>query len=403
MFWNSRVSRSTSAWISVALLEPVGSAQRRRPGGCAAATRMAVERRPQVVAERGQQRRLQLLALPGQLAGLALLEELRALDGDGHHAGQRVERAGLDGPARPPPAARSAWSRPAAARAAPSRPSTVASSGGRRRCGRRRRTRAWSAPRRTPIESSPGVERDRARRRRRRPTPPSRGSAMATNVEVEPAGHRPGQRRQRLAAVGDHQHVAAQVEQPGQLVAPADRLARSARCATAERLLATRLTARNDEQRHPVLRVGDGEGADRRQEEEVEGQHRHDRRRDRDPQARGRRHDQHDHQQRRRDGGGVGDVQPPGERERHRADRAELRPRGERASDGSRVIERDHSRAVPGCRAWRASGRGQRPDQGSQGVRVIAYSMRDPPAAPVPSAVEGPPSIQAVRALGPVR
>ncbi len=47
-------------------------------------------------------------------------------------------------------------------------------------------------------------------------------------VEVEPPGHRPGQRGERLAALGADQDVAAQIEQPGQLVAAADRLARPA-------------------------------------------------------------------------------------------------------------------------------------------------------------------------------
>ena len=58
------------------------------------------ERRPQVVSERRQERRLQLFALARQLGSLPFLEELHALDGNRRETGDRVERAGVDGPAR---------------------------------------------------------------------------------------------------------------------------------------------------------------------------------------------------------------------------------------------------------------------------------------------------------------
>ncbi len=57
------------------------------------------QRRSKIVSERRQQRGLELLALARQLARLALFEKLRAFDGDGHDARERVERAGLDRPA----------------------------------------------------------------------------------------------------------------------------------------------------------------------------------------------------------------------------------------------------------------------------------------------------------------
>jgi len=58
------------------------------------------QRRPQIVAQRRQQGRLELLALARQLAGLALLQQLGALESDGHYPRQRIQRPRLDGPTR---------------------------------------------------------------------------------------------------------------------------------------------------------------------------------------------------------------------------------------------------------------------------------------------------------------
>ena len=95
------------------------------------------------------------------------------------------------------------------------------------------------------------------------------------------------------------------------------------RAATADRLLATRLTARNANKRDPVLRVGNRQGPDRRQEEEVEAEHRDDRRRDGDPQARRGGDEEDDQQEGRRHGRRVRHLQPPRVDERHRRDGAD--------------------------------------------------------------------------------
>ena len=124
MFWNSRVSRSTS----VRMRSLCSARPRREPGrhDVAGGDADGGQRRAQIVPERRQQRGLQLFALPGQLAGLALLEKLRALDRDRHDAGQGVERAGLDRTAGGGEGSRSASCRPAAAPAGSSarRPSS---------------------------------------------------------------------------------------------------------------------------------------------------------------------------------------------------------------------------------------------------------------------------------------
>ena len=78
------------------------------------------QRRPQIVAERGEQRRLQRLALAREIGRLALVEELRPLDRDRGEAGDGVERRRLRSAGRRPPAGRSAGRRAAAARIAPS-------------------------------------------------------------------------------------------------------------------------------------------------------------------------------------------------------------------------------------------------------------------------------------------
>ena len=57
------------------------------------------QRRAEVVCERGQQGRLELGAALGQFRLPALLEKVDALDRDGHHAAEGVERVGLDRPA----------------------------------------------------------------------------------------------------------------------------------------------------------------------------------------------------------------------------------------------------------------------------------------------------------------
>ena len=128
----------------VALLAAIGIVQPRRLK-IAGRDADGGQRRSQIVTERCEQRRLELLALPRQFSRLALFEKLRALHGDGRHPGQRIERRRLDRLVRQSPAARPPWRRTAAAPARTACPS--------------RRQRAmpvvWSARRRrTPTRSS---------------------------------------------------------------------------------------------------------------------------------------------------------------------------------------------------------------------------------------------------------
>ena len=115
--------------------------------------------------------------------------------------------------------------------------------------------------------------------------------------------------RQRAVSLGRQQDVPCQVEQPRQLVAPLQRLLRPG----ARR---RREPARDDaddekrDQRNPVMRIRDGERADRRQKEVVEGKSRHHRR-NRDGQIAERRDEQSDEQKCERDGRRVGDPGEP--------------------------------------------------------------------------------------------
>ena len=98
MFSNRRVEPFDFGQDQVALLVPLAGVE---PGlfDIGGGNANSRQRRPQVVAERRQQRRLQLLALARQLRCLALIEKLRALDGDGGDR-RRVRRASR--PPRPP-------------------------------------------------------------------------------------------------------------------------------------------------------------------------------------------------------------------------------------------------------------------------------------------------------------
>ena len=193
MFWNSRVRRSTSARIR-SLCSSRSSAVSARRLDVARRDTNGRERRAQIVSQRREQRRLQLLALARQLGRLALFEKLRALDGDRHDAAERVERARPRSAGRRRRAGRWVWCRPAAARAG-SCDRRPPSSGGRRRSGRRRRTRARSAPSQRPwraarvssaIVTAPASKTSQSL---------ARGSAMRDELQVEPAGDRSRQRR----------------------------------------------------------------------------------------------------------------------------------------------------------------------------------------------------------------
>ena len=137
----------------------------------------------------------------------------------------------------------------------------------------------------------------------------ARGTAIATNSRSNRRATDARQNRQRLAAVGHQQHVAAQIEEAGELVAPSDGFCGPG---ARDRRQVARDQAHGEkrEQRDPVLRVGDRERANRRQEEEVQAQHGRDRRRDGSPKARGGGNEEHDHQIGRRHGRGVRDSKP---------------------------------------------------------------------------------------------
>ena len=116
MFWNRRARAvSTSAENQVALLAALGS---REPRRLQVAGRDADrgQRRSQIVAERGEQRRLQLFALARDLGRLTLVEKLARVRSRSRR--RRRERRACLARSRPPgraPAGRPAWCRAAAA------------------------------------------------------------------------------------------------------------------------------------------------------------------------------------------------------------------------------------------------------------------------------------------------
>ena len=112
MSWKSRVRRSSSAARDVGLR--LRARRRQVAAQVLDGDADRRQRRPQIVAERGQQRRREVGLLPHELGGIALAEELRAFDGDRDDAADRVERADVE---RRRPAASS----PTALRAVPER------------------------------------------------------------------------------------------------------------------------------------------------------------------------------------------------------------------------------------------------------------------------------------------
>ena len=133
-----------------------------------------------------------------------------------------------------------------------------------------------------------------------------RGQADRQRRELEALRHAPGEHVERAIALGGQQDVSTEIVQAGQFVAPRDGVALPG-------LRRRGPPAGRDgggqerDQGHPVLRIGDGEGPDRRQEEEVERQHRADRQRHRHPPARERGGAQHDDEQRQSHGRRIGD------------------------------------------------------------------------------------------------
>ena len=90
--------------------------------------------------------------------------------------------------------------------------------------------------------------------------------------QVEPTRDRARKHRQRLVALRHQQHIAAQVEQPGKLVAPADRFF-CPRTRDRRQIAGDQADGKKSQKSHPVLRVGDRERAHWRKKEEVEAEH----------------------------------------------------------------------------------------------------------------------------------
>ena len=275
MSWNRRVSRSSSPMAAPACWRAL-------IGGQIAAQVFDGQPdrrqwRPQVMAQRREQRRRKIRLLSDELRRIALGQELRPFDRDRHDAGDRVERADVERRRRPPRAARPPACRAAAEQSTP-------------RCSRRR-------------------ECDRHRHADGRRTPacrvPSPGACSASSTSMRDflaaaldgsasRGRREGRSRpsdssKRRATCRASTSIALAVS----VVSSTSRVrsnrrvtslrraiaSRARSCAAADRLLAMTATIRNANKRDPVLRIGDGEGANRRQEEEVQREHRRDRRR----------------------------------------------------------------------------------------------------------------------------
>ena len=185
-------------------------------------------------------------------------------------------------------AGRWASCRPAAGRAAPRCRPTTRSCGARRRCGRGRRTRGSARAAAKASGSAAAVQRDRvAPALEERPTRRARGSAIATNA-----------RSNRRAIDRASMAIASRLS----VISSTSRLRSNSRASSSRRptrfagpragdgrqVAGDEADRQEREQRHPVLRVGDRQGADRRQEEVVEAEHRDERGHGRDPEPRPR-------------------------------------------------------------------------------------------------------------------
>ena len=108
----------------------------------------------------------------------------------------------------------------------------------------------------------------------------------------------------RPLAVGGQQDVAAQIEQPGHLLFAGLGFARPLP-GGCRQLAGDDGHGHEDEQRHPVLGIGDRERVERRQQEKVEREHRRHRDANRHAQVRRGRRRQHDQQEQQRRNGRV--------------------------------------------------------------------------------------------------
>ena len=217
--------------------------------------------------ERREQRRLQFFALAGKLRAFPFFEKLRPLDRNGDDAAKRIERAGLDRAARRRKDADRFRADPQ--RDEPNGPivdrhfaMTSVSSGVRVELerglgGRKRRGELLLVERdglRTGLENLPVAP---------------AGQRDSDEIEVESPGQRAGQDGDRLAALGHHQDVTAQVEQACQFVTASQRFLR-ARPRHRRQVAGDEADGQEREQGHPVVRICDRQRADWRQEEEIE-------------------------------------------------------------------------------------------------------------------------------------
>ena len=252
------------------------------------------QRRAQVVRERGEQRRFELGAALRQLGLLALVQEVRALDRDRDDPGQRRQRARINRPAGRREESDGADADPQRCEREQGAADILHGGAGHRferlvQFSRRQVALGPEGAGFEAIELADGRQIDRG------------------VLELEAGRHMAREIRDDIAALGRQQNVAAQFEQPRELVAAGERVALT--LAGEERQPARDQADRQErEQRDPVLRIGDREGADRRQEEEVDAQHRRQRCRDRHPEPGSGRGQQHDDQEQQRHRGGV--VQP---------------------------------------------------------------------------------------------
>ena len=259
MFWNRRVSRSTSVRIR-SLCSRRSCSSGHDACRLLAATRIAVS---------GVRR-----SWPSEASSADFSSSLWRARSAALRSSRNCARS-IAIAARPATASsvRASIGRPAAAeqadrlarRAAAARIATV------RRA--RRSARCPSSTRLKAADSSRGIERQPQRAGLEdEPLAPLRHADRHV-VEIEAARDEAGERRVGRLAVGDEQDVAAQIEQARQLVAPRLGLLR-ARARDRRQVARDQADGEEREQRDPVLRIGDRQRADRRQEEEVEGQHR---------------------------------------------------------------------------------------------------------------------------------
>ena len=152
-----------------------------RPGACRllAATRIAVSGVRRSCASEASSAVFRSSPRLGHFGRLAVVEQRRALDGNRHHRGQRVERARLDRTA-----GRGHQANRPGAHPQRHQPDDVIADGhacgGRSRSVRARRTRGHPARRQTPATAGWGRARWPADRLRPGPTRSPRGRAMAT-------------------------------------------------------------------------------------------------------------------------------------------------------------------------------------------------------------------------------